>query len=620
MLPAVAAPEDLPYAVLSAKSTSLPLGAPLKVAAELHNPSFERLLDFIFHVKNEAGEEVPFDNWTNPLPADGTATTTVEATTAQWFPEPGRYTMFVTESGNPAGKPLHFTVTRAAVTVPRFKDITASVGLTSQNPDYTCGRWLVGTAWGDTDGDGDLDLYVPHPDRDAQLMINDGAGGFDDLASGYGVTNHGSVGIGASFADYDNDGDEDLYITNDGPDRLYRNDGTGSFEDVTGAAGISDNLNGTSMAWGDYDNDGFLDLYVANYAHCTGTELKPLEYHLDKLWHNEGDGTFTDQTALVEHDPATRADGSTIGAAFTVIWIDYDNDGDQDIYLGNDFWNRDPDKNHLWRNDGANADGTWQFTDVSTGSRAGVIMNSMGIAPSDYDRDGDTDMALSDIEKNRLFQNEGDGTFTDIGKRVGIARNEQRVALKTITWGMGFYDFNLDKWEDLFVAAGPLRDFPDPQANEMFVADGRKKFYDLSAPSGATDTNAISKGTAFADFDRDGRMDILIANNLDTIKLWRNITKYHGAHWLELDLEGTVSNRDACGARVNAFVAGDKLPIPRTVMCSVGTASGSDKVLHFGLGQAGSVRKIVVQWPSGIKQVITNVKADKLVKLKEESV
>lgn len=226
----------------------------------------------------------------------------------------------------PSGARLAFAVNEPTVVVPRFQDVTAQAGLeTEHRVTSTCDSLSAGAAWGDVDGDGDLDLYLPRQVGSARLWINEG-GRFVDRALEAGADNAAARGAAAVMADYDNDGDTDIYVSNDGPNRLYRNDGSGRFKDVAVAAGVANAGPSAGVAWGDYDRDGFLDLYVVNYGRC-GQEI---EFSDDVLYHNEQDGTFSDQTALL------HATGSTRGLGFQASWFDFDNDADLDLYLAND--------------------------------------------------------------------------------------------------------------------------------------------------------------------------------------------------------------------------------------------------------------------------------------------
>jgi hypothetical protein len=306
-------------------------------------------------------------------------------TASQWFAPTGPFTVVATVIPTPSQPPrLDFQVLPPPAQAPVFKDVTAASGIDSSLPRASNCTWAAGSAWGDADGDGDLDLFVPHPDGPAQLWINDGAGHFVDQAAARGVDDGRSVGVGAVFADYDRDGDQDLYVSNVGPNRLYRNDGTGQFTDVAADAGVADPGASFSAAWGDYDNDGWLDLYVTDYRQCLGRSYDP-----DRLYHNNGDGTFTDVTSFL---PVS----STEGAGFQAGWFDFDADGDQDLYLANDALGElFTDRNRLWRNDGPDGHGGWTFTDVSIGSGANFDLNSMGLGMADYDRDLDLDFAVS---------------------------------------------------------------------------------------------------------------------------------------------------------------------------------------------------------------------------------
>jgi hypothetical protein len=610
LIPASSAAGDVSVTLVASGAGSVAQGAPFGFEAIAGNGSSDPVtVEVLFELTSTEGGRAPvaFHRWSVTLPGGGNKGLAMSVVPAQWFEPIGPYEVSALIDGSVAGGPLQFEVTRPTVTVPIFQDVTDEVGLRTKVPAPECIRAGSGAAWGDADGDGDLDLYVPLQWQRAQLWIQDGAGRFGDQAVRRGVDNPGSVGMGATFGDYDNDGDQDLFVVNDGPDRLYRNDGSGSFTDVAALAGVDDPRPGPSASWGDYDNDGYLDLFVTNNGNdCVGRE------HPDGLYHNEGDGTFTDQTAMLERD------GTTIGAGFQGTWFDYDGDADLDLYLANDFLHIDP--NHLWRNDGPGPGASWKFTDVSEESGAGWAMASMGTAVADYDRDMDLDFAVSDVGTNLLARNNGDGTFTDVAVDAGVARPRQDADHTSITWGMGFYDLNLDGWEDLYVAAGPTRfGAPSPtQPNEVFVADGSgTAFLDLSAPSHAND-RGVSRGVAFADYNRDGLVDLYVVNQWGRPHLLRNVTDSSGLHWLEVDLVGTRSNRDGCGARV--VLTTEQGTMLREVFCgSTSVASGSDTVLHFGLGNLSSVSELVVTWPSGQTQVVTDPGLDQLVEVIEPS-
>ena len=579
-----------------------------------------RTVELVFALRKPATQLPPiqFTRWLTVVAGHSTASTRLSVTPAQYFGGLGRYRLEMLRDGVER-KGIRFRVTRSPRRVPRFEDVSGSVHLAGDHhasvERVSC-DFAAGAAWGDVEGDGDLDLYLPHHTASAQLWMNQG-GTFVDQATERGVDNGGIPGLGAVFVDYDNDGDEDLYVTNDGPNRLYQNDGTGLFVDVAATAGVDDDRAATSASWADYDNDGLLDLYVANYGRCGGTDIdKALEYHGDALYHNEGNGTFADRTALLGPPEAT------VGAGFQVAWFDYDHDGDQDLYLANDYVGPKPRPNVLWRNDGPDGAGGWRFTDVSQASQTGVSINTMGIGVGDQDRDGDLDLALSNIRDNVLFRNNGDGSFSNMADPAGVARPNQNVTDRSITWGLGFFDLNLDGWEDLYLAAGSLGYESEvrPQPNEVFVNRGGGRFLDLSVPSGAAYPD-MNRGVAFADYDRDGRVDLFLVSHVGPVRLLHNVTprKQDGRrfHWLEVDTIGTRSNRDGCGARVEAKLK--KGPtLVREVFCgSTSLASGSDSTVHFGLGKWRGVRTLKVEWPSGTVQLLRGVRGGRLIRVTE---
>jgi hypothetical protein len=371
---------------------------------------------------------------------------------------------------------------------------------------------------------------------------------------------------------------------------------------VAAAAGVALAGVGPSAAWGDYDRDGLLDLYVVNHETCQGG------YQTDKLYHNEGNGTFTDQTAVL--GPV----GETLGAGYQAAWFDYDNDGDSDLYLANDYLGVGPDENHLWRNDGPGPGDTWLFTDVSAASGTDFAINSMGIGIGDYDHDLDYDFAVSNIGATLLANNSGDGTFAEVAKAAGVARPFQNARQQSVTWGLDFADLNLDGWEDLYVAAGPVGGVVG-QPNEVFANVGGGRFADLSAPSGAAD-RGVGRGVGFADYDRDGRIDMYVVNMSGSPRLLRNVTPLAGMHWLEVRATGTLSNRDGCGARMRLTAGG--MTLMRDVFCgSTSFASSNDHVVHFGLGSTSTVGSLVIEWPSGKSQTLGPLSADQLVEVTE---
>ncbi|MGE5459983.1 MAG: CRTAC1 family protein [Solirubrobacterales bacterium] len=592
--------------------TRLEQGRTLRYAAILRNDgSAAELVNLELGLERVAtGASVPFWRATTSVGANSTMKIRGRVTTGQWFPKPGTFRIVAT-APVPV-EPLEFRVTKPGVVIPRFQDVTADAGLsfTDAHP-IECDNLAGGTAWGDIEGDGDPDLYVPQKGAPARLYVNDGTGHFTEEAASRGVANPGRDGVGAVFVDYDNDGDPDLYVVNFEGNRLYRNNGSGLFADVTSTAGVAGTFGMSSASWGDFDRDGYVDLYVAAWGDCSAGGLGSLQYGPDVLYHNNGNGTFTDVTQYIGGAAAT------MGAGFEAAWFDYDHDGDLDIYLANDYLGSQPKFNVLWRNDGPDGSGGWLFTNVAASAGVDYRTNTMGIGLADYDHDLDMDMALSNIEANRLFRNDGDGTFTDVAYRAGVARDRQRVGLASVTWGLEFNDLNLDTWEDLYMPAGSLRlNDPEDQPNATLVNAGDGTFLDLSAASHANDPQA-SRSAAMADYDLDGRMDLYVFNQGGQPKLFRNVTDVTGKHWLEIDLNGTLSNADGCGAWVVATLdSGAKLL--RQVFCgSVGLASGSWPSLHYGLGSSTSVSSLRIEWPSGVVQTLSDVAADQLLTVTE---
>jgi hypothetical protein len=582
--------------------------------------------------------------WLTSVPGGGSATVLLTEVSSQWFEATGTFRLVAKLYGVPSGNALTYSVTAPTVIQPVFQDVTSSSGLSTTLPNDANRSHSGGAAWADVNGDGHLDLFVPIRDQPAQLWIwQPGTQTFEDEASAWGVTNPGGVGVAAVFADFDNDGDPDLYVINDAIDpatalptgqgnRLYRNElaqGSSSFTDVSAAAGVGTQGNGASASWGDYDGDGYLDLYaVTNNAYNEdGHGPKITYYQQDHLFHNLGDGTFRDVTceSLPTNDPASGfcpgnpGFGGSTGSGFEAVWIDYDRDGDPDLYLAQDYFKGayHIDINRLYRNDGFDPpSGHWKFTDLcqSPGRPECIGISSMGVAVGDYNRDLWPDMAISNVGLkggNVLLENNGDGTFTEVGVSVHIDRPIQDALVRATTWGMGFYDFNLDGSEDLYVAAGSNKELPN-QPNQLFVNTQGATFLDLSAPSHAADPS-VSHGVAFADYDVDGLMDFYVVNANGSPILYRNVTATAGS-WLEVKLTGTTSNRDACGARV--VLTSGTAKWARWVLCGASLGAGSDTVLHFG-GMGAGGYTLDVTWPSGITQRVHEAEVDRLLVLTE---
>ena len=547
------------------------------------------------------GVTVPFAAEEKLVPGNGQTTVAQTVVPSTWFAALGAYGIAARVDGRPAPDRLRFTVTKAPVEVPRFEDVTAAAGVKTTVPAPRCGTFSSGAAWGDVDGDGNLDLLVTRLGKPARLYMGDGAGHFSEQAARRGAAVR--FATGAAFADYDGDGRMDLFVARAGHPSLLLHNVGGHFTDATARAGIAVDANASGAAWADVDGDGDLDLYVASYVRCIGAwdtgldELSRVRYSAGRLYRNDGPRGFTDVTA--------RLHGATRGAAFTAAWFDADADGRPDLYLANDFVGQRPDSNRMWRNTGHG-----QLRDVSQASGTALFMNTMGIGVGDVDRDGRLDLALSNIGGNRLLRNAEDGTFADVAGAYGVARPWQRAGRPSITWGVGFADLNLDGWDDLLFAAGNISQRADgglgPQPDQLFVGDGTgKRMLDLSAPSGVTDAGD-TKGAAFADYDRDGRMDVFLVDQGGAPRLLRNVTPRGDAHWLEVDPR-------ACGVRVVATIAGQR-PMTKDVACGgTSVGSGSQAVAHFGLGPATRVDRLEVRWAPRHRTVLRDVAVDRLM-------
>ena len=492
-----------------------------------------------------------------------------------------------------------------------------------------------GAAWLDYDGDGFLDLYLTNSAATAEfepsrplagaLYRNAGNGAFESAAPETGVGAPGLFAMGVAAGDYDNDGDTDLAVTGYGWSVLFRNEGNGSFRDVTEAAGTANaGMWGTSSAWLDYDRDGLLDLVIVNYLdwspernlHCG--ELRPgyRSYcHPNKyrgqpptLYRNLGNGSFED---------ASRAAGLSgyAGNGLGVVCFDYDRDGWTDVFVAND-----STPNFLFRNGG---DGTFEEVAFVAGvalGENGEAEAGMGVDAADYDGDGRPDLYVThlDFEFDRLYRNLGDGSFLDATFQDGIGYKTFQMS----GFGTRFVDYDNDGWRDLFVANGHVLDnielFHEGTAYEerklafrnvggRFEEEGARLGAALSVPR-------VSRAAAFADYDNDGDIDVAVANNGQEPQLLRNDSGSHH-HWLQVLLVGVETNRDGIGARVT--VSSDGL-----VQVAERTGGGSyqaahDPRLHFGLGRRAMVSRVEVVWPSGIVDRIESLEADRTVVIKE---
>ncbi len=465
----------------------------------------------------------------------------------------------------------------------------------------------TGQAWADVDRDGNHDLYLTDNDGPNLLYRSNGPG--EDGVVTFSLSPFSadvSLALaesgGATFADYDNDGWPDLYVLNLGANKLFRNLSGAGFEDVTAAAGVGDPGMGESATWGDYDGDGDLDLYSVNWWYAWNDPDHPLKR--DTLYRNEGAGvdgtvTFSDVTGLLDLE-------RTAGPGYAATFVDFDNDGDQDLYVVNDKAFGNP----LWRNDGPGCGG-WCFTDVSVASGADRPAWSMGLAAGDYDRDGDFDFYYSSINEMVLLQSQisqGSPTFVDVSIAAG-------VSIETVGWGTVFVDFDNDGWLDLYLST----DTGDPaKSNRLYRNLGDGTFEDVSEESGASIVGR-SFGVASCDYDQDGWVDLVVANAGEQYNLFRNRgVAGAGNHWLSMRLEGGGPvNRDAIGTRVELTLTGGVV-LMQEVKSDSSLGAGNDFALHFGLGDA-SPQSARVVWPDGTEIVVDSLPSDRLWRLKYPS-
>lgn len=476
-----------------------------------------------------------------------------------------------------------------------FLDVSRAVGVvgTRQGDERA-----IGQAWGDYDGDGWLDLYVTDPEGPNALFRNNGDGTFSRSPLAGQVALPDAFSGGATFVDYDNDGWPDLYVVNWGANVLFRNEGGERFVDVTDIAGVGDAANGQSASWGDFDNDGYLDLYVANWS-CYPRCGRPSTGDSDRLYRNNGDGTFTDVTEWLN--------SKVLGSGFIATFVDYDNDGDLDIYLINDEFIH-PIGNALWRNDGPGCKG-WCFTEVSAELNADTKVMGMGLAVADFENNGRFDFYFSNAGPMTLLRNQEDGTFANVAPHAG-------VDLPTgIGWGAVAFDYDNDGWQDLYLAVMTTTDGKGIPANPLWRNKGDGTFELIHSGSGAGAVGP-SMGVATADYDQDGWVDLLVGDAMMGYQLLRNQGAAHfpDHNWLTLHLiGGGPVNRDAVGTRVEIRTADGRFQT-QEVRNGVSLGAGSELALHFGLADAAEA-DVTVIWPNGRSQHFPAVPANQRVRL-----
>jgi hypothetical protein len=520
---------------------------------------------------------------------------------------------------------------------PAFNDIAASAGVAFKQSHGGCGlhyfpeQVAAGAAIFDADGDGNLDIYFPQPkplgecigktkgDFRQHLYLGDGKGRFILSPDAFGGAET-DYGIGAAVGDYDNDGHPDLYVSCFGNNKLFHNNGNGTFTDSTKKAGVAVGGFSTGAVWFDYDGDGKLDLYVMRYCEwsvatdvaCFGPNnardsCNPHNYvaSTNKLFHNDGDGKFTDVTAKSGAAPERRR-------SLSAAAVDLDDDGRLDLFVANDLG-----QNYLLHNNG---DGT--FADMAVQKNVafglnGALQANMGIAVGDYNDSGMMSLLVTTFanEPKTLYRNEG-LLFSDASESSGIAA----TTLRNLAFGTGFLDTRNCGRLDLFTANGHISSFAyvnDPQQtfkqrNQLLINDGAGKFVESKSALPANDIR-VHRGACFGDLDNDGRMDILVTASDDKPTLLHNETK--AGNWLLLKLVNRYGCVTPVGAKCTATVNGRKLL--RTVIGGGSYGGESDHRLHFGLGSATKVDQIDIQWLNGKVQTMKDVPANQILTVKE---
>ena len=517
----------------------------------------------------------------------------------------------------------------------QFESVTSKAGLTTRldqnaTPDKNMVETMAGgLAVFDYDGDGLPDIFFTNgaqipsltkrgPEQWNRVFRNRGNMTFEDVTARAGVAGEG-YSTGAAAADYDNDGRVDLFVAGINGNRLYRNRGDGTFADVTAASGIKTYTWSVAAGWFDYDNDGRLDLFVVNYVDWAPQRNKfcgdqgrgvrvychPKHYTglPNALYHNRGDGTFEDVSERAEI-------AQHVGKGMSVAFADYDDDGFTDVMVTNDAV-----PNFLFHN---RRNGTFEETGLLAGVAVpanGRPVSGMGVDFRDYDNDGRPDIVLTALwgETFPLFKNEKGAFFKDATYESGLAKATIRMS----GWGVAFADFDNDGFKDLLTANSHANDRVEEfeaavyrQPNAIF-RNTRGRFEDVSATAGEDFTAPrANRGLGIADFDRDGRLDVVISELGEAPRLLRNVSPDANA-WIAVRLVGKGSNRDGVGARIRVGSQWNQMT------SSLGYASSSVEPVHFGLGPDDGPQAVEIIWPSGAKQVVPDIVVRKLTTVTE---
>ena len=527
---------------------------------------------------------------------------------------------------------------QAGVSGVKFTDITRDANLDFVQSNGTCGRRYfaeqvaAGACLFDANGDGHLDIYFPQPkplgDCAAKykeplrhrLYINDGTGHFTEKKDAFGGAET-DYGIACAVGDYNNDGHPDLYVCCYGHNTLFRNRGDGTFEDVTAKAGVGLHGFSTGAVWFDYDNDGFLDLFVCRYCEwtvegdnpCTSPDGLPdvctptfYKASTNVLYHNNGDGTFTEVTKQA-------GIGTEARRSLGVAAADFHGEGRLDLFVANDIG-----PNYLFRNLG-----NGKFEDVALqegvalGSKPDFMAN-MGVAVGDYNEDGNLDVVVTTFagEGYTLYRNEGGKYFQNVGAESGL----YAPTIPYLGFGAGFFDARNMGRLDLFFANGHVNPYIErttkstkvKQPNQLFLNDGKGHFEEDKSALPADDIR-VHKGACFGDINNDGRIDVLVTASNDRPTLLRNDCA--PANWLLLKLTNKHGCATPIGTRCIATFEGQTRM--RVVLGGGSYGGDSDHRVHFGLGKADKVERLEIHWLSGKKQVLENVKANQILAVKE---
>lgn len=531
--------------------------------------------------------------------------------------------------------------------IPQLVDVTDKVGIKFEHLSSPEKKYIVESMAGgviviDYDRDGWPDLYftnAPTVDQALKGVVpkgalyhNNGDGTFTD------VTDKAHVGtpcfaMGGAVGDYNNDGWPDMFITCLGQNVLYRNNGDGTFTDVTKQAGLANSASwSTGAAFGDYDNDGFVDLAVTGYVDFHLNDLpgfgktptckyrgidvqcgpRGLKGAPDHLYHNNGDGTFTDVSKQTGTDDPNGYYG------LTAVWVDFSDQGRPDLYVAND-----STPNFLYHNEGGGKFSEIGLESGTAVSADGSEQGSMGVAIADYNHTGLPSIYVTNFadEYNTLYANKGKYDFRDLSYESGLAL----ASLPWVKWGTQFVDFDNDTWPDLIFVSGQVYPQVDTlpsgaryrEPKEVFMNLGNGSFCDASSQTGAAvQEPRVSRGVALADLDNDGNVDVVV-EDLDGKPMVLHNEGVKGRHWVSFELAGTKSNKLGIGAKLKLTAAG--ITQTDSVRSGGGYLSQSDLRVHFGLGTATKIDSVVITWPSGKVDTLKDLAADKFYAVLEGS-